>query len=53
MQAGQAVDDGLIEVVDDDALTAWDNSPQGQGRPDVPGAMRAAAGAFRASIHLV
>ena len=25
MQAGQAADDGLIEVVDDDALTAWDN----------------------------
>ncbi len=25
MQAGQAADDGLIEVVDDEALTAWDN----------------------------
>ena len=25
MQAGQAADDGLIEVIDDEALTAWDN----------------------------
>ena len=25
MRAGQAADDGLIEVVDDEALTAWDN----------------------------
>ena len=34
MQAGQAADDGLIEVVDDEALTAWDNYRRSkEGRP--------------------